>query len=131
MCAKILNKIQNKIGNRTQNKIRGRGSSMGFKVRGRRMEGRHWKMLRFILGGGDPAEFPKIKRNYVMSKEALARRLGISAVSLGRWERNQTHPTGIAVRAISTRLVEKYFDVLFPVKRGNMKNPNKTGAKTP
>ncbi len=54
----------------------------------------------FIIRGVDSEEIKQLRNKLGLSQEQLAKRLGVSFVTVNRWENKKTKPSALAVEAI-------------------------------
>ena len=83
-----------------------------IKVNGKPITGNDYRRLRHALAGEPPETFNPNGRGCTFTRKKLARRLGVSPSTVGRWERDQQTPQNEALRAKITRLFGKHWSEL-------------------
>lgn len=55
-----------------------------------------------------PARIRRLRRQFRETQEAFARRVGVTFVTLSRWENGHSAPTGLSVRRLETLERERW-----------------------
>jgi putative transcriptional regulator len=65
----------------------------------------------------DTAQIRELRENFVLSQEALARKLGVAVRTVARWESGTSKPSPLAIEKLSQILEGKHSDSILTGER--------------